>query len=162
MRDAVGGTFMIKIFLIFLALYIIFVGVAVNYAKAFRVKNRIINIIEQNEGITNYTDNSSSSVLGQIKESLNEYHYKVQGSNRDQCPESQYGYMNDEYGYCIGLVTTGVENDGIVSSVAIINIDNRIIVCGQRSAKVLKKSDNDKLSASRLRVCSRWRFSGWK
>lgn len=114
MRDAVGGAFMIKIFLIFLALYIIFVGVAVNYAKAFRVKNRIINIIEQNEGITNYTDNSSSSVLGQIKESLNEYHYKVQGINRDQCPESQYGYMNDEYGYCIGLVTTGVENDGIV------------------------------------------------
>ena len=60
MRDAVGGTFMIKIFLIFLALYIIFVGVAVNYVKAFRVKNRIINIIEQNERITNYTDNSSS------------------------------------------------------------------------------------------------------
>ena len=84
MRDAVGGTFMIKIFLIFLALYIIFVGVAVNYAKAFRVKNRIINIIEQNEGITNYTDNSPSSVLGQIKESLNEEISAYSPSNHEE------------------------------------------------------------------------------
>lgn len=113
MRDAVGGTFMIKIFLIFLALYIIFVGVAVNYAKAFRVKNKIINIIEQNEGITSYTDTGQGSVLGQINESLNEYHYKVQGVDRDKCPENQYGYIDDEHGYCIGLVKTEPKSDGI-------------------------------------------------
>ena len=56
MRDAVGGTFMIKLLLIFLAVYTIFIAVALNYAKAFRVKNKILNIIEQNEGINSYND----------------------------------------------------------------------------------------------------------
>jgi len=50
MRDAFGGAFSIKLMLIFLILYVAFICVAINYAKAFRVKNRIINIIEQHEG----------------------------------------------------------------------------------------------------------------
>ena len=47
MRDAFGGTFMIKLGLVFLVVYVSFMAVAINYAKAFRVKNQIINIIEQ-------------------------------------------------------------------------------------------------------------------
>ena len=50
MRDAFGGAFSIKLMLIFLMLYVAFICVALNYARAFRVKNRIINIIEQYEG----------------------------------------------------------------------------------------------------------------
>ena len=50
MRDAFGGAFSIKLMLIFLILYVSFICVAINYARAFRVKNRIINIIEQYEG----------------------------------------------------------------------------------------------------------------
>lgn len=50
MRDAFGGAFMIKIILIFLSIYIVFMALALNYAKAFRVKNQIINYIEQYEG----------------------------------------------------------------------------------------------------------------
>ena len=46
MRDAVGGSFMIKLIIVFLVLYIIFVAVALNYAKAFRVKNKVLDIIE--------------------------------------------------------------------------------------------------------------------
>lgn len=52
MRDAFGGAFSIKLMIIFLMLYTLFICVALNYAKAFRVKNRIINIIEQQEGLT--------------------------------------------------------------------------------------------------------------
>lgn len=52
MRDAFGGAFSIKLMIIFLMLYTFFICVALNYAKAFRVKNRIINIIEQHEGLT--------------------------------------------------------------------------------------------------------------
>jgi len=49
MRDAFGGAFFIKIMLIFFAIYISFIAIALNYAKAFRVKNNIINIIEEHE-----------------------------------------------------------------------------------------------------------------
>ena len=45
MRDAVGGAFMIKLLLVFLAVYTIFIAIAINYAKAFRVKNKILDII---------------------------------------------------------------------------------------------------------------------
>ena len=45
MRDSVGGTFMIYVLIVFLAVYIVFVAVAFNYARAFRVKDKIMDII---------------------------------------------------------------------------------------------------------------------
>lgn len=97
MRDAVGGTFMINVLLVFLAVYIAFIAVALNYAKAFRVKNRIIDIIEQNEGISDYTDVGSNSVLGEINTYLKSvsYYVKLEGNKN-----SKYGVCFDE-GYCI-------------------------------------------------------------
>lgn len=52
MRDAFGGAFMIKIFLIFIIIYVGFTAIALNYAKAFKVKNKIIEYLENNE-VTN-------------------------------------------------------------------------------------------------------------
>ena len=45
MRDSVGGTFMIYVLIIFLSVYIVFVAVAFNYARSFRVKNKVLDII---------------------------------------------------------------------------------------------------------------------
>ena len=49
MRDAFGGTFMIQIFIVFLLIYISFTALALNYAKAFKAKNFIIDYLEENE-----------------------------------------------------------------------------------------------------------------
>lgn len=49
MRESFGGAFMIKLLLIFIVIYISFMAVAVNYAKTFRVKNQLINILEQTQ-----------------------------------------------------------------------------------------------------------------
>lgn len=49
MRDAFGGTFMIMIFLVFIMIYISFTAVALSYAKAFKVKNAIIDYLEDSE-----------------------------------------------------------------------------------------------------------------
>ena len=38
MRDAFGGAFMIKLFLVFILIYVCFIALALNYAKAFKVK----------------------------------------------------------------------------------------------------------------------------
>ena len=75
MREAFGGAFTIKLMLIFLAIYIAFIAVALNYAKAFRVKNKIIDIIEQNEGIDSYNDTKEGSVIGDINSYLNTVSY---------------------------------------------------------------------------------------
>lgn len=108
MRDAVGGTFMIRVFLIFLATYIIFIAIALNYAKAFRVKNKVIDIIEQNEGIKDFTDDDA---LDKISSYMNNIHYNMsnRGVSEDVCKRhitSNTVYFNDNYGYCIGKSDT--------------------------------------------------------
>lgn len=50
MREAIGGTFLINLMITFLVIYNGLFAVAINYAIAFRVKNQIINILEQREG----------------------------------------------------------------------------------------------------------------
>lgn len=49
MRDAFGGAFMIKLFLVFIIIYVSFIALALNYAKAFKVKNQVIEYLEQEE-----------------------------------------------------------------------------------------------------------------
>ena len=99
MRDAVGGTFMIKLLLIFLAVYTVFIAIAINYAKAFKVKNKVINIIEQSEGV-DYDDVSDASVIGQINTYMNDIHYGINTSSVEKkC--IGYDYINTERVYCI-------------------------------------------------------------
>ncbi len=110
MRDAVGGTFMIYVFVIFLAVYITFVAVAFNYARAFKVKNKVIDIIEQNEGIRDFNDTSSDSVLGQIDEYLARVSYLIDCKNvsdEDNC----YGR-----GYLIEEVRATSSVDGMTAT----------------------------------------------
>lgn len=95
MREAFGGTFMIQLLLIFLAIYVAFVAVALNFAKAFRVKNQIIDIIEQNEGI-DYTDTSENGTLKKIDNYLGQISYYVSLDNKTNNNEHCY-----QRGYCI-------------------------------------------------------------
>lgn len=108
MRDAVGGAFMIKLLLVFLAVYTIFIAIAINYAKAFRVKNKILDIIEQNEGIN--TDNIDDKAKDQIKTYMNNINYNVingysdiKARVEDKC--SGYYFIDTDKGYCINKVS---------------------------------------------------------
>ena len=112
MREAFGGAFTIKLMLIFLAIYIAFIAVALNYAKAFRVKNRIIDIIEQNEGIDSYYDTKEGSVIGNINSYLNTVGSYVNLANiKNNNTENINCY---DRGYCIEETTAPV-TDGITS-----------------------------------------------
>ena len=104
MRDAFGGTFMIYVFIVFLVVYVTFVAVAFNYARAFRVKNKVIDIIEQNEGI-DFTN--TSGAIGNIETYLNSVSYKVNGIDKDTNSCLGYEYINKDRGYCITVVNGG-------------------------------------------------------
>ena len=119
MREAFGGAFMIKLMLIFLAIYIAFIAVALNYAKAFRVKNKIIDIIEQSEGISkiDYNNTNEGSVIGNINEYLNNVSYNVNLTdinNNDNVHCYDRGYCCYDGGYCIEEYA-GLSNDGVTS-----------------------------------------------
>ena len=49
MRDAFGGVFMIRLLLVFIIVYVVFTALSLNYARAFRVKNKVISYIEEQD-----------------------------------------------------------------------------------------------------------------
>jgi len=106
MRDAFGGTFMLKLAIIFIVIYISFMAVTINYAKAFRVKNQIINIVEQYQ----FAGSSDNEVIGIIDDYLREVPYNFSGSNslENKCKEiagpekvNSGDYTYTENGACI-------------------------------------------------------------
>lgn len=66
MRDAFGGAFMIKLFLVFILIYVFFIALALNYAKAFKAKNKIIDYLETNEVILK--SNTNVKIEGALDE----------------------------------------------------------------------------------------------
>ena len=52
MREAVGGTALLKIVIIFLAVYVGFMAVVLKYGRIFRIKNKLVNTVEQQEGFS--------------------------------------------------------------------------------------------------------------
>ena len=69
MRDAFGGAFMIKIFIVFIFVYICLTAMALNYAKAFKVKNAVIEYLESNEIID--LNNITAEQMNAIDEYFN-------------------------------------------------------------------------------------------
>ena len=50
MREAIGGTMLMQIVLVFLIVYIFFMAVVINYGRVFRAKNTLITYVEAEEG----------------------------------------------------------------------------------------------------------------
>ncbi len=77
MKDAFGGTFILRIMLVFFVVFISFMVIAINFARTFRVTSGVVNIIERhfeenklNEKIENYL--------------LKEIHYSASNDTGDQ------------------------------------------------------------------------------
>ncbi len=68
MKDAFGGTFMIKVMITFFVIYICFFTVAISFAKTFRIKNEVINILESKDNVNNYNKaaNDINAYLGSV------------------------------------------------------------------------------------------------
>lgn len=75
MRESFGGVFIIKLLLVFIVVYVSFMAVAINYAKAFRVKNQVINIVEQYQ----YIGSSDIDVIEKIEKFLVKVPYTISG-----------------------------------------------------------------------------------
>jgi len=83
MKDAIGATWLMGIVLVFVVLFSGFLAFAVNYSKAFKVKNEIINILEKN---MNYDQQTQE----QIEKYLIDIGYDYSG-DKVTCPKDIYG-----------------------------------------------------------------------
>ena len=52
MRESIGGSMMMYIVLIFMTIFIILLASITRYGRVFRIKNTMINYLEQNEGVS--------------------------------------------------------------------------------------------------------------
>lgn len=110
MRESFGGAFMIKIMMVFIIVYISFMAVAINYAKAFRVKNNVINILEQYK-----YDGNGGAAIEQLEYYLPKVPYNLSGI-KDQLDSSCKKQADGKdsvlipYGVCI------IENNSVNGS----------------------------------------------
>lgn len=110
MRDAFGGAFMIKLMLIFLVIYVCFIAIALNYAKAFKAKNGIIDYIERYEGFNNTSETLINTYLVNMK------YYVASQSGRTAQYSKQTGSTCYDLGYCIENYTDGSGSNYIVAT----------------------------------------------
>lgn len=66
MREAIGSTFLFNIMIVFIFFFSAFLAIAINYSQAFRIKNQVINYIEQYEGMN---DTSRQEIIKYMSDS---------------------------------------------------------------------------------------------
>lgn len=64
MREAIGGTWLFGIVILFIALFASFLAYSISYTRAFNTKNEIINLIERSEGYTICAKGEGEDSLG--------------------------------------------------------------------------------------------------
>ena len=77
MREAIGGTWLFGLVITFIVFFASFLAISINYAKAFNVKNNVVDLISKYEGnnckarkmIANYFRDTGYLVTGVCPES---------------------------------------------------------------------------------------------
>lgn len=117
MREAFGGSWLLGFVALFIVLFSAYLAVSINYTKAFKAKNQIINIIEQNEGMSksvgdvrNKTDEELSK--GKSTEDKIYSYLKQTGFIIDKdtisgrCPDDSEDVTLYAGGYCVKGIST--------------------------------------------------------
>lgn len=94
MRDAFGGVFMMRLMLVFIVVFVGFGAISLNYAKAFRIKNKVIDLLEQQQ-IFRVTDilTSSKNYTDKLDKIIDNADYRI---NCDDSGKKEVTYKNDK------------------------------------------------------------------
>lgn len=66
MKEAIGGTWLFGIVIFFIILFATIISVSLNWSRAFKIKDEIINEIEKNHGFTNKAQEAVNEYIGDI------------------------------------------------------------------------------------------------
>lgn len=164
MRESIGGAWLTGIVITFLALFAAFLTYAINYTKAFRVKDRIVQLIEENEGYIPAKNESGFTVENASNEALLEegsteskvfYFIKKVGYNYEPIAgtcEPNTLPNTDKYGYCIEKHCTRNEHSErvyykvtsyIALTIPVVNLSIKIPISGETSTLYFDRSGMD-------------------
>lgn len=119
MREAIGTSYVVNFIITFFILFILVFLATLSYTKAFKVKNKIVDVIEEYEGdVVDTSSQLKSGPQSDINSKLGQIGYRVsdkktckkngryEGNAFDNVKEiSKSGTSN--YHYCIYQVDTG-------------------------------------------------------
>lgn len=94
MREAIGNTFIVNLIIVFVVIFIALFAGSTSYTKAYKVKNQIINMIEEHHGNYEEATREIDNYLGRVG-------YRVGGSGN--CPAGSITAASD-YRYCVQRV----------------------------------------------------------
>ena len=113
MKDAIGGSLLLNLVVIFTSIIILFFAGILAYSKAYKVKNKIIEIIESNDGEIVENGVLKTSVKTALKTELSSVGYMVsEAPSEEKCKRhSSRGICtnnlnDDNFNYCICLQNT--------------------------------------------------------
>ena len=132
MRESLGGAMLLNLVVIFAGLVIVFFVSILSYSKAYRVKNRIIEVIEKYE---KYDNNTQKEIMSDLKNA------GYSASNPTKCDsirenliETKYdnkklslvNLNNSGYNYCV-FESTNSENGNYYVVVTFVHFEFPII-----------------------------------
>ena len=90
MRESIGGTWTMQIVIVFILFFVAFITLTINYTRAFKVKNEVINIIEREEGFT-YSGSQNMDDGAGARELIASYLTNNNYSATGRCPVGWVG-----------------------------------------------------------------------
>ena len=122
MKDAVGGSLLLNLVVIFTSIVILFFAGILAYSKAYNVKNKIIEVIERNETYTVMGDLGENLVEQEISQELGRVGYRISSSkvsdskcSNDSSRGSCVNLNTTTYQYCVCM--QNATNEGITYEV---------------------------------------------
>lgn len=105
MRESIGNSMIFNIILIFVGIMIAILVSSIGYSKAFKVKNRILNVVEKYAEFKTLEKNDwnyESNLVKEINDSLKSIGYRISDENF-LCPEADGELLssNSDYEYCV-------------------------------------------------------------
>lgn len=144
MKEAIGNAFVMGLVITFIILFMVFFASSLAYTKAFKVKNKIVEIIEKYDDVLGQSTSENSvlknNVENEINDTLSEMGYRV-SPTPNNCPQKNgvdaiRKQQTANYEYCIYRYTTTRGNYYGVTAymyfeIPIINTGVRLPVYGE-------------------------------
>lgn len=125
MREAIGGYFNLTILFAFILLVSGFISLAINYTKAYRVKNNVLTYLEKYEGNPN-----NEEMLDYIDSYIKTVGYKASSASikaaRDQGFTCQT-YKGQDQGWCYKKKNSAGNDRFTLDMVVFVSLDIPII-----------------------------------
>ncbi len=118
MRDAFGGAFMLRIMIVFFAIFICFMTVAISITKTVRIKDNIINILERSDSnliqgrVEKYLESINYLYADQSLQLIkDDCHRRFNDSNTTLADSAKVFHVSSSSDLGICVVPIGTENE---------------------------------------------------